>query len=902
MADERHVVIRDPYRADKCGISNTCNSKDDFVYTKPKNGQKLNNTHEKAAVHVLAGRDPSEEVKMVCTHISDLVRDEGYRYRDIAILTGDMDCYRHLIEREFGRHDIPFFTDRTEPILLNPFIEYIRAFIDIISDNYSISAVFRFLKSGLTDMSDEEINTLENYCIATGTKGHAKWHKRFDEHTKTVGADELLGINDTRECFIGKCDLFTKELDPKMNASSRFTVRQFCTALYLLAKSDGIEDKLKAEAQGFEESGNRKLSAEYGRIYVQIMDILDELCTLIPEELTDIRGFGDLLDSGLSAIRIGMIPTGMDYVQIGDLTRSRFDNIKALFIVGANDGVIPNTSSGGGIINDNEREFMQKLDESLILAPSAREDIYTQQLYIYMAESKPTEHLYLSYSCTSANGRSLLPSYIVKKALSENPGERIERRVALPVYYHDEEEAFEALSDMLYSTLTGQTDRETAFRTKGLLRYFLTLAGYRPRLLNMIRKEILAEANGTEDTIGAALAHAIYGKRLIASITRLESYANCAYRFFLEYGLSLREREVFSFEARDIGTIFHDSMKEYSLMMSESGKNWSTLPDDERDSLMDEAVSRVIERYRDTKLATSARYAYMEHRIRRIMRKSADIVSSQIRHGDFTPRYFEVDFDSMDSTKALSVKLSDDEMIRLRGRIDRVDTCEKDDGIYVRVIDYKSSHHEMDLAAVYEGRQLQLLVYLNAVMESEKSAGKNVIPAGVLYYRMDDPMIETKKELTGDEIHRLIMQKLRLNGLVNNDPDVLRMMDRDLADGSDVLPVSIGSKGEIKSTKQTISEKDFDILSEYVTKRIGEMGCEILAGNIAIPVPDGKKRFTEPDCAYCPFGAICQNRRRTAETAYDGEVSETDEGAGKARMKNEDWIARMRGGNEQVHG
>ena len=902
MADERHVIIADPYKADKTVISNTCNSKGQIVYTDPPKNPKLNNAHVQAAVHVLAGRDPLEEIRMIVTGVEDLVRDSGYRYRDIAILTGDMESYRHTIEREFGRHDIPFFIDRTEPILLNPFIEYIRSFLDVICDNYSQNAIFRFLKSGLTECTDEEINILENYCMATGIKGRAKWHARFDTHTKSVGADELLGINGTRERFVKKCDLFTGELSDEVNVNSRFSVRQFCTALYRLIESDGVEEKLGEASRRFEESGNRKLSEQYGKIYVQIMNILDELCTLIPDETTDIRGFGDLLDSGLSGIRIGIIPTGMDYVQVGDLTRSRFDNIKALFIVGANDGVIPSTASSGGIINENEREFMKRADETLVLAPSAREDIYTQQLYIYMAQSKPTEHLYLSYSCTSASGRSLLPSYIVKKALSEHPGTKIERRRALPSYYSDEEEAFEALSDMIYPAMTGQLTREAANRVKGLMKYFLSSDRYRQRILNMVKKELIAGADRAEDTIGEALARAIYGKSLVASITRLEAYANCAYRYFLEYGLSLRDREVFSFEARDIGTIFHDSMKEYSLMMQERGKNWAHLPDEERDSLMDEAVSKVIERYRDTKLATSARYAYMEHRIRRIMKKSADIVSSQIRRGDFTPKYFEVDFDSMDSKKSLSMKLSDDEMIRLRGRIDRVDTCETDDGIYIRVIDYKSSHHEMDLAAVYEGRQLQLLVYLNAVMESERlSSGDNgtkIIPAGVLYYQMDDPLIDAKEELTEEDIHRLIMKKLRLSGLVNSDLDVLKLMDRDLADGSDVLGVSVGSKGELKSSRQTVTGEDFEVLSEHVSRCISKMGREILGGNIAIPEPDGKQRFTGPDCSYCPFDAICQSRRKTAVVVTEDDENGTGGAKEKVKMSNDDWIALMKGENE----
>lgn len=896
MADERHITIADPYKADKYVISNGCDLKGDIVYNKSGQNSKLNNTSAQAKIHLFAGRDPAEEINMVFSRIYDLVRDSGYRYRDIAILTGDIDTYRHPIEREFAKHDIPFFIDRTEPILLNPFIEYIRSFIDIISDNYSQSAVFAFLKSGLADLLANETNMLENYCIATGIKGYTRWHSPFEEKTNSFKEEELAAVNETRERFIRMCDLFAGYLSGTegslVTARSIFTVRQFCTALYRLIEADGIEDRLRAAAADFEESGNTKMASEYGRIYVRIMDILDELCDLIPDEKTDIRGFGNLLDAGFSGIRIGLIPTGMDYVQVGDLRRSRFDNVKALFIIGANDGVIPNTSTGGGLINESEREFMLKCDDALILAPSAREDIYTQQLYIYMAENKPSEHLYISYACTSPGGKSLLPSYIVRKYRSRDPEAVIARKPDIPEYYSDEEEAFEALSNLLYPAMTGKADPVSVIRAKGLLKYFIDSDKYKDRLMQMLRKEILRSTDDEEDSIGAALAHAIYGRSITSSITRLEAYANCAYRYFLEYGLALRERDVFSFEARDIGTIFHDSMKEYSLMMQKRGINWATVSETEQEQLMDEAVSAVIERYRQTKLSTSARYAYMENRIRRIMRKSADIVSAQVRQGDFVPRYFEVDFENLSSNGSLSMRLSNGEMLKLRGRIDRVDTCEREDGIYIRIIDYKSSRHEMDLAAVYEGRQLQLLVYLGAVTKSEKdkikASGKNekIIPAGVLYYRMDDPMIDAKEALSGEDIHRLVMKKLQLSGLVNSDREVLELMDRDLASGSLVLPVSLSSKGEVKSNKQTVSGDDLEVMSEYVTKQICRMGSAIMEGNIAIPEPDGIRRFTGPDCSFCPFEGVCAGRPGSRRTPSAGSREE---------MTNDDWIALMRG-------
>ena len=889
MADERCIETEDPYKAENTEIDNICNIISNIAYTNTGKEQKLNNV----SAHVFKGRNPDEETGMVITRIFDLIRNEGYRYRDIAILAGDIESYRSPIERQFSDHGIPFFIDRTDPVLLNPFIEYIRAFIDILSDNYSQAAVFRYLKSGLTGFDEDRVYLLENYCLAANIKGYSKWHARFDMQTGTAGAEELLLLNGIRERFVAGIGIFTESLSPgkTINAGSKFTVRQFATALYRVIEADGIEDKLRTAAKRFEEAGDRKLSAQYDRIYVKIMDILDELCLLIPDEMTDIRGFGNLLDAGFDAIRTGALPAGMDYVQVGDLTRSRLNDIKALFIVGANDGLIPKTASSSGLINENEREWLLGTDEGLTLAPTAREDVFTQQLYIYMATSRPEEHLFVSFSGVNAQGKSMQPSFIVKKLLSLDPAVRIETKPEMPQYYTDEKEAFDGLCDMIYPFITGKLSHDMSERAKGLLEYFLGSSSYREHLISIIKSDILCAGRDPDESIGSALAHILYGKNISSNITKLESYAKCAYRYFLQYGLKLKEREVFSFEAKDIGNIFHDSMKEYSYLMEKGGHNWSNIDAEEQSLLMDAAVSTVIERYRQQKLSSSARYAHMEARIRSIMKTSADIVSSQIRKGKFVPKYFEVDFDRMDASKALSVTLRDDEVMRLRGRIDRVDTCETEDGIYVKIIDYKSSKHEMDLAAVYEGRQLQLLVYLGVAMEMEKKGSKEVRPAGVLYYRIDDPVVPAKSELSGEDIHRLIMKELSLKGLVNSDPAVVRLMDEDIGSDPTVLSLSMNKNGEVKSSKQAVSGNDLIIMCDYVTKCIRQMGIDITDGNIAIPQPDNKTRFTGPDCAFCPYTSICNKNGFTRSTEEDEDSEPSLKLSG---MKNEDWIRLMK--------
>ncbi|MBQ6575570.1 MAG: exodeoxyribonuclease V subunit gamma, partial [Lachnospiraceae bacterium] len=887
MADERHVVIDDPYKADNTALGNACNSNSPTAYINRTDPFGLNNT----SVHIFKGRDPREEMQMVIDRISDLVRNSAYRYRDVAVLAGDIECYRHLVEREFSSAGIPFFIDSTQAVLLNPFIEYIRSFLSVFSENYSLSAVFSFLKSGLSGFDNEEVWKLENYCLAANIKGYAKWHERFYLHTRASGDEELLLLNDIRERFILKCSIFTDALssDKKINAGTKFPVRRLVEALYTVIVSDNIEERLKEAAKSFEEKGMRENAARYDSIYVMIMNILEELCDLISDEQTDIRGFLSLLDAGLDQIRIGCVPMGWDYVQVGDLTRTRLSDVKALFIIGANDGSIPKPPTKNAILNDSEREYLTGADDDLVLAPTAREDIYTQQLYVYMAVNRPTEHLFVSYASVSSSGTSLLPSYLIRKLQNADKKLIVEKMSDERISYAGPSDAFRDLCDLLGSALCGTLPEKNYKKLRSLIKYFAKEEQYMPRLRRVIENAALSAKGSENDSIGAALAHVLYGKKIASSITRLENYAKCAYRYFLQYGLKLHEQEIFSLEAKDIGNIFHDSMKEYSCLMAENHMEWGDVTEKDRDLLMDEAVSRVITQYRQEKLSSSARYSYMEDRIRRIMKKSAEIINLQVKKGDFSPEYFEIDFDTLESLDAISVKLSDDEIMRLRGRIDRVDTCHTDDGIYVRVIDYKSSERGMDLAAVYEGRQLQLLVYLNAAVEMERAkiraeGGKeHVIPAGVFYYHIDDPTIAAKSELTDEDIKTLIMKEQSLKGLVNSDMEVLRLMDNEIESQPTVLPVMITSKGVPRSNNTMVSPDDLNVLSGYVNTVICRMGLDISQGDIAIPKPDNDTRFTGPDCSFCPYTSVCAQKPANNATIF-----------AKGKRSNSEWIEMMR--------
>lgn len=870
LAEERRINVLDSYQAGKAT--------------------------DKPELNIISGQNPNEEVRITASVIRKLIKEKGYRYSDIAIVTGDLEGYRKRIDRIFPGYDIEYFVDRTEAMLLNPFVEYIRSILDVFAENFSYESMFRFLKSGMTNFSDEEINRLDNYCLATGVRGSKKWHTRFDRPSRDENGEQLLELEELRKRIIDKLDAFSADVDlcsqnekasnadsndiRLITAATKSNVRSFAIALYNRIVAENIEEKLRTMSDVFSRDGDIQKSEEYGQIYVRIMKSLEELVMLIPDETVTIRQFRDLLSAALDSIRIGVAPKSMDYVQVGDLTRSRIGKVKALFIMGVNDGIIPSPATGGGIINDGEKEFLLNGDPDLILAPTAKEDAYTQRLYLYMAMNRPKEQLYLSYARVSSAGKTQMPSYIIRQSMKENPDyKRLNETDTETTVTKDE--AYAELTGLLGKVAGRTLDKEQMARIRELMEYFLSDDTYSDRLQKLIWHTLIRPTVCNEDSIGKAVAKVIYGNSIVGSVTRLETYANCAYQYFIQYGLRLKDRELFDFEARDLGTILHESLSEFSTIMNKNGSDWHTVSEDDCNKYMDEAVETTIRKQHMGALYSSARMTYTVNRIRRIMQCTSSVISGQVKKGLFKPKYFEIGFEEMKNLKSLNIQLTDSEYMRLYGRIDRVDTYDADEGIYVKIIDYKSTQKDVDLAAIYEGRQLQLLVYLNAAMEYEANkSGKNAIPAGILYYHIDNPIIEDSGEMQEEKIKEAIFKKFKLSGLVNGDDNgrIVNLMDADFEKNSTwstIVSAHRDKDGIAKEEHSLISGEKFNVLREFVNWRISESGRKILDGDIGIPVPDGQTRFTEPNCKYCEFKAICTNRVNGLEADEGEQVSES---------------------------
>lgn len=404
-----------------------------------------------------------------------------------------------------------------------------------------------------------------------------------------------------------------------------------------------------------------------------------------------------------------------------------------------------------------------------------------------------------------------------------------------------------------------------------LYRWFVRSDEYRSEILQLVDAAFYVYE---ERGIGHAVAQALYGKIINGSVTRLEQFAACAYGHFLKYGLELMERQQYELAAADIGNLFHDSIDRCFRQVREEGRDWRLITDAERESIVKACVTQVTEEYGNTILSSSSRNAHLAHRVEAITQRTVWALQQQIRRGDFEPAGFEVSFSAADNLQAMKIALSEEEALHLRGRIDRLDLCEDGKQVYVKIIDYKSGSTSFDLLALYYGLQLQLVVYMDAVMEmmQRKKPEKEIIPAGILYYNIADPLVAKDGKAVDDDgqpddetIRTQILKQLRMNGLVNSELEVIRHLDRTIEKESDIIPVVLKDGGVQEGKSSVANRERFEWLRRYVHEKVKQAGKDILNGEIgARPYKSGMRTA----CDYCPYHAVCGFDKKTPGYEY----------------------------------
>lgn len=779
--------------------------------------------------------DAVMETEHAIEQIEELVR-QGYRYRDIGIILGDPG-YGELLSDAAKKRGIPVFSDRTQGIAMNPLSELIRVLLQAVRDDFPYESMVHLMKTGLTGIDREKADEAENYIRALKIRGRSRYQRQWKRKYKGIEPETAEAAEEVRK------EIYAL-LSPLLKLGEKAGAARITKALYEVLLKAGAEEGIHAMAEGLEAEGLRSEAMQYAQIYARVMQLFDQIADLLGEEEMSIGEYAELMDAGLSEIRLGTLPPGTDCIIAGDLLRSRFSGIRALFILGMNEGFVPQAPERGGLISDRDRDFLR--EAGFELAPTAAEQADTEQYYLYMNLFKPTDKLMVSYADLGPDMSERKPSYFLGFVRQEVPEAKTYHVQELDCF--DRVRAMERLSEVM-----GTYSREAAL----LYRFFLEEGGDPERLLSASQGEPWVRQ------LGRLAAKLVYGGRKLESATELERYAACAYQHFLRYGLRLRERADFEFAMRDFGNVLHGILQDYAEGLRSIGRSFR----DPYDEKSEEILSAVLENAGDERqalmFAESSRNAYMKKRMERVARRTIDTIQSQVLSGSFEPEAFEKYF----------------EHEGLKGYIDRVDCSADGEEAWVSIIDYKSGNKPFDLDRIYYGLDLQLILYLSAAlaqMEGKYGKGK-VHPAGVFYYHVDDPLVEDEGE-DDEELKHKIERQLRLRGMVNSDPEAIRRLDGNVSEKgkSDVIPVGFKSDGGFDAYSKVASEEELKEMMSHAIKRARQLAEGILSGNVS------REPFEldgSTACDYCGYREICDGGKKRHLSSVEFPDSWKEEGS-----------------------
>ena len=823
LANSNGIQIENSIYLDKCYRfkNNELKHLEGNLYKTPYNrytGQ-INN------INLFLSANSYSEIEHIAEEITQIVRDEGIRYKDISIITKNVENYAGLVKAIFDKYDIPVFIDKKKDLSQNTLIKYILAILEIFAKNWSFEAVINYIKLGFCDITDEEIFKIENYARHWGIK-YNKWYSR----DWTIGDEDIKELNRIRKIIVQPL------LDFKNKLENKKTVIQITKALYEFLIENGIKNKLKEKAE--------EIRTEYISSWNLLMEILDEIVLIFGEEQMNFDKYSQTIKIAFSENNLGTIPVSQDQIVVGDVNRSRSKKTKIAFIIGLNDGIFPSANREEGFINDNDRENLK--EKGIVLAKTTKENIYEENFNIYKAFTTAEERLYLSYTSTSNDGNALKPStliYKIKKIFPnlQEQSDIIEKQDIIT----NQKATFEKLLVKLREKEDGKEINHIWYQ---IYKIYYENEQWRERLEKAIKAENYT--NNPEKITKENLQN-MYGDTIFTSISRLEQYKKCPFSFYLKYGLNINEKDTFQIQNIDTGTFMHETIDTFFGKIQDEGINIKEITEEQLERIVKEIIEEKLKLNKNYIFTSSAKFRTLTSRLTRVLIKSMKYIVESIQKSDFEIWGHEIEFGKVGGYPAIEIKLDDGKKVEITGKIDRVDVLKTNDGQYVRIIDYKSSVKDINLDEVMAGLQIQLLTYIDAVTKIE-----DFMPAGVLYFNLIEPVIKANKNTTKQEIEEQIKKQFKMKGIIISDINIIRKMDKELEKGaSNLVPVYIDSKDNISEAKSSCASiEEFKQLQEYTIKTIKEISKEIFEGNISIS-PYYKDKKT--GCDYCNYKSIC---------------------------------------------
>ena len=791
------------------------------------------------------------EIENVANNIVELVRDNGYRYKDISIITKETGEYSSLIKSIFSKYNIPIFIDEKKDLNQNILVKYIISILDIFSKSLSIDTIFNYLKIGFTNIKDEDIFILENYCKKVGITGIKKFTNEWTIVTESK--ENIEKLNELRKQIINPLLKF------KENLGKDKTVRDITKSLYVFLEENNIKDILFEKINTFTNQGKIDLANIYNTSWDILIDILDELVTVLGYEKVSFENYTNLLKVGFNNSSLGKIPATLDEVIVGDVDRSRSGNKKVVFIIGLNDGKFPSISKNEGFINDEERIVLKQ--NGIEIAKTTKEQIYDENFNIYKSFGVAEEKLYLSYPASDNEGKGLRKSILINKVKKIFPNLVEESDIIQSkTYISSKDITFDLLLLNLRKYLNGE-DIDGIWLE--VYKIYSEDQEYKEKLENAIKGFYYSNLG---ENINKENLEMLYGDTLRTSISKLESYKRCPFSYYLKYALKLSERIELKLEKLDTGTLMHDIIDDFFELLKEKNISVKEIEDEKIDKIIEEILNNKLLLKQNYIFNSIPKYVVLTKRLKKVIIRAIKYVINTLKYSDFKVLGTEIEFGDNKQYEPIKMKLENGKELEIIGKIDRVDIAENKDGRFIRIIDYKSSVKNIDLNEVVAGIQIQLLTYLDAVSKEE-----NADLAGILYFNLIEPVIKAKnKHLTEEQLEQEIRNNFKMNGLILGDVEVVKMMDNNLKTGnSNIIPAYIDKEGNLSKNKPSIIEKDeFKLLQNKVEKVIKQISEEILSGEITQkPIYLHKNKRTA--CEFCTYKAICGFDSKMCNNSYN---------------------------------
>ncbi|WP_415350006.1 helicase-exonuclease AddAB subunit AddB [Clostridium perfringens] len=826
-----------------------------------------------------------DEIEFVAKDILRLVREKQYRFKDISVICRDVDNYEKVVSAIFAEYEIPYYIDKKIDIASNPLIVFINSAVDIISKNWTYESMFKYLKTGLIKEfrgieGAELIDELENYVLAYGIKGK-KWMEEWVNYSSSILKEEEISeedkqrlerLNDIRETIVAPLDEFNKQCKGKK------TLKEFATILYefLDSKLD-VMDTIDKYVDYFKENDMAIEAKEYSEVRDIFIDVLEQAVDVLGNEVMDLNEFMKVLNIGLSQYEMGLIPVALDQVNIGDITRIKSRGTKALYIIGVNDGVLPSASKEEGILSDNDREIL--LEKGISLASDTRTKIFEEQFLVYTAFTIAEEYLVVTYPLADFEGKSQRPSIIVHrlKKILPNVKEESEGFKLVDDKYEKISAKLPTLNELMIAIRKNYDGAEIEDYWKYVYDWYLREPKWKERI-EYVRKGL--EYTNLENNISKEKAKKLYEdnkNKISLSVSRLERYAQCPFAYYIQYGLKAKDRKIYEFTAPDLGSFMHEILDEFTNEIKEKDLKWSDLSKENCRNIINSLVDNQVKNNKSSILNSSKRYSYFTDRFKRILTKSVMVISEQMKRSDFEIYKNELAFGFSKDVNSIKLDLPSGESFYLNGRIDRVDKLNLDGETYLRIIDYKTGSKKFDLNKFYNGLQMQLLVYLDALINNSENIIENqAMPGAILYFRIDDPILKSKGDLTEEEIKSEVLKELKLEGLLLDDVKVVKAMDNTLEPGTHslIIPANMKKAGDLGKNKALITMEQFELLRKYVNEKMVEICQNMIEGKIDIEPCKENKNIV---CDYCNYSHICQFDSSLEDNRYKVIPKKKDE-------------------------